>query len=134
VTSPDQTLRGGALNAAISKEIVGILSEYIGKGPPAARAIHCETLVLCILEDTLTKAERTLVTAGKGELVLQTRQAFQDTMRSEMSDSVEALTGRKVVAFMSANHIDPDLAVEVFMLDSAIVGDPEVSDGRRSSA
>jgi uncharacterized protein YbcI len=126
LTGPDQTLRGGALNAAISNEIVGILSQHVGKGPPAARAIHTETLVLCVLEDTLTKAERTLVTAGKERLVLQTRQVFQETMRSEMSDSVEALTGRKVVAFMSANHIDPDLAIEVFMLDAPYSEGPEL--------
>lgn len=27
--------------------------------------------------------------------------------------------GRKVVAFMSANHIDPDLAPEIFILEPA---------------
>ena len=30
---------------------------------------------------------------------------------------IEELTGRKVIGFMSDNHIDPDLAVEVFVLE-----------------
>ena len=34
----------------------------------------------------------------------------------EISLEIEALTGRKVIGFMSDNHIDPDLAVEVFVL------------------
>ena len=38
-------------------------------------------------------------------------------MRNEMSQKIEELTGRKVVGFMSDSHIDPDLAVEVFVLE-----------------
>jgi hypothetical protein len=32
---------------------------------------------------------------------------------------VERQLHRKVIAFMSQNHIDPDLAVEVFVLEPA---------------
>ena len=37
-------------------------------------------------------------------------------MSSDCIASVENLTGRTVLAFMSANYIDPDLAAEVFIL------------------
>jgi uncharacterized protein YbcI len=40
-----------------------------------------------------------------------------------MSEKIEELTGRKVVGFMSDSHIDPDLAVEVFVLEH--LADPE---------
>jgi uncharacterized protein YbcI len=66
--------------------------------------------------DVLTKAERKLVEDGKRELVLQVRQEFQKTMREDLIAAVETLTERKVVAFMSDNHIDPDMAVETFVL------------------
>jgi uncharacterized protein YbcI len=38
-------------------------------------------------------------------------------MEIDISREIEDLTGRKVVGFMSDNHIDPDLAVEVFVLE-----------------
>ncbi|HEX6621948.1 MAG TPA: Na-translocating system protein MpsC family protein, partial [Solirubrobacteraceae bacterium] len=53
---------------------------------------------------------------GRAHLVRETRKAFQDAMRDEMIRELEALTGRRVVAFMSDNHIDPDLAIECFQL------------------
>jgi len=37
-------------------------------------------------------------------------------MEKDLSREIEVLTGRTVVGFMSDNHIDPDLAVEVFVL------------------
>jgi hypothetical protein len=48
--------------------------------------------------------------------VLDMRRAYQDAMRSDCIAAIEDLTGRTVQAFMSANHIDPDLAAEVFVL------------------
>ncbi len=74
-------------------------------------------VILRILEDTLTKAERTLVHAGRDQLVLDTRRAFQSTMRNELVAGVEGLTDRRVIAFMSDNHIDPDIATESFVLE-----------------
>jgi uncharacterized protein YbcI len=48
--------------------------------------------------------------------VLQVRHDFQMAMRDELIALVEKELERKVVAFMSDNHIDPDLAAEVFVL------------------
>ena len=33
---------------------------------------------------------------------------------------IERLTGRKVIAFISGNHVDPDVASALFVLDAAI--------------
>ena len=66
---------------------------------------------------------RALVRGGKAVEVLQLRRAFQDTMSQELVAVVERLTERTVQAFMSANHIDPDAAAEIFLLDG------EVQDG-----
>jgi uncharacterized protein YbcI len=73
--------------------------------------------VSVVMADTLTKAERSLVDDGKGELVRHVRQEFQRTMRNDMVVAVESITERKVVAFMSDNHVDPDMAIEAFVLE-----------------
>jgi hypothetical protein len=43
------------------------------------------------------------------------RKAFQRMMREDMVTRVEAILGRKVIAFFSDNSIDPDCAAEVFL-------------------
>ena len=40
-------------------------------------------------------------------------------MRRALVDEVQALTGREVRAFVSENHLDPDHAVEVFVMTPA---------------
>jgi flavorubredoxin len=45
--------------------------------------------------------------------------AGTEKMRDDLVEIVERELDRKVIAFMSQNHIDPDLAVEVFVLQPA---------------
>jgi uncharacterized protein YbcI len=107
----------GRLSAAISTAVVHMLAETTGKGPTKAKTTLGEDGVFVVLQDNLTKGERTMADAGEPETVLEVRKLWQKIMREEMSHKVEELTGRKVVGFMSDNHIDPDLAVEVFILE-----------------
>jgi uncharacterized protein YbcI len=108
---------GGSLAAAISNATVRIMAEYIGRGPTKARTSIRDDIVLVLLEDTLTKAERSLLAAGQAAFVLETRGRHQMTMREDLIAAVEMLTERKVIAFMSTNHIDPDMAAEMFVLE-----------------
>ena len=39
---------------------------------------------------------------------------------ADFTAAVERLTGLKVVAFISGDHIDPDVAAETFILDSPL--------------
>ena len=107
----------GSVSAGISNAIVRLMSEYTGRGPTKARTAINRDVVTVVLQNTLTKAERSLVAAGKADLVLNMRQEFQRTMREDMVGAVQMLTERTVIAFMSDNHIDPDMAVEVFVLE-----------------
>jgi uncharacterized protein YbcI len=106
----------GPRAAAISNAIVQLLHEYTGRGPTRARTTISDDLIVCVLADTLTKSERKLVDAGEERLVLEERSTFQRLMREEAIGAIENLSGRTVKAFMSNNHIDPDLAVETFVL------------------
>lgn len=116
-TSQIEHLKRGELSAAISNAVVRVFYDYTGRGPNRARAFVHDDLVSVVLEDTLTKGERHLVADGKSEVVLQSREAYQDTMRADLIAAVEQLTGRKVRAFLSDNSTDPDVAVESFVLE-----------------
>ncbi len=107
----------GKVAAAISNAIAGMHREHYGRGAGRARTVMGDDYVICFLEDIYTPVERTLIDAGRFEAVREMRNAFQDTMREEFSAAVEAAAGRKVIGFLSQNHIDPDLAVETFILE-----------------
>ncbi len=110
---------GGSKAAAISNHVVRTMSAYTGRGPTKARTYLNDDVVTVVLKDTLTKGERSLVSDELDELVLRMRKAFQGTMRHELVTGIEEILGRRVSAFMSDNHIDPDVAVEIFLLAAA---------------
>jgi uncharacterized protein YbcI len=107
----------GSPSAEISRSAVKLLREYTGRGPTRARTTINTDSVMIVLGDTLTKGERKLADSGKAERVLAVRHDFQMVMREELVALVERKLDRKVVAFMSDNHLDPDFAVEVFILE-----------------
>jgi uncharacterized protein YbcI len=109
----------GEVLAGISSGIVGLYREHFGKGPTKAKTYVLDDLVICVLRDGLTKVERTLFAKGRADSVREMRAAFQEAVTDKFNSVVEDLTGRKVLAFMSQAHVDPDLAIEVFFLDRA---------------
>jgi len=101
---------------------------YTGRGPTKARTHLNDDIVTVVLQDTLTRGECSLVGDDLDELVLTMRKAYQRTMRHDLIKGIEDILDRKVVAFMSDNHIDPDFAAEIFVLAPA--AEPE-SNGDR---
>jgi uncharacterized protein YbcI len=106
----------GPLTAAISNAVVGLLRDFTGRGPTQARTTIGSDTIVVTLRDSLTKAERTLAQRGQALEVLAMRRAFQETMREDLIAAVERLTLRKVEAFLSDNLHEPDVAVEIFLL------------------
>jgi uncharacterized protein YbcI len=86
-----------------------------------------DDLISVVIQDTLTKGERTLVAGGRSGTVLDVRRQFQEMMRTDLVAAVEELTGRTVIAFFSANHIEPDAALESFLLAPLVDGDVVLS-------
>jgi uncharacterized protein YbcI len=111
--------RGASLHASISDAVIRITADYTGRGPTRARTVINGEWIFVTLSETLTKGERTLACNGRGHFVRETRRAFQEAMRDELVGEIEALAGRRVTAFLSDNHIDPDIAVEAFRLAPA---------------
>jgi uncharacterized protein YbcI len=101
---------------AVGNAITRLHRDRYGRGATTTRTIFQGNRIIVFLEEIYTPAERTLIDAGNWEQVKATRQSFQTAMRIPFSDAVEELTGRKVIAFMSQVHLDPDMAAEVFVL------------------
>jgi uncharacterized protein YbcI len=106
----------GEVAAEISKGAVRLLTDYTGRGPTKAHTVLNRESVTIVLRDTLTRGERSLVAGGKQDEVLAARHAYQEVMGPELTELVENATNRRVAAFLSANHVDPDVAVEFFLL------------------
>jgi uncharacterized protein YbcI len=119
----------GQLVSAISNTVVKSLARTTGRGPTKAKTTLGDNGVFVVLQDSLTVGEQTLTDAGEGQAVLDLRRRWQRVMEADVSREIEELTGRKVIGFMSDNHIDPDLAVEVFVLEplaQSAPGEPQL--------
>jgi uncharacterized protein YbcI len=117
VSEPVRVLTGGELNAAVARAVVRYHRQHTGRGPTKAQAFYRGNTLVVVVRDVLTQAERSLADAGRGDVVKPMRMAFQEMMRGELTATIEELTACRVLAFMSATSLDPDMAAEVFVLD-----------------
>jgi uncharacterized protein YbcI len=108
------------VDAAIACNVVRLYREYLGRGPTTSRAFQHDNLVVVVLEDTLTAAQRKVGARGGGDAVSAVRTAFQDAMRPELVSLVEQLTGREVRTFLSGQELDPDIVCVLFVLDRSV--------------
>jgi len=124
LSADDQTEAGvgprqasGEALARISTGLVQLHSRYYGKGPTKAKTHLVDDTVVSILRGGFTPAERTLIDEGDVDAVYSMRRSFQKAMEEQFTAVVEEATGRTVIAYMSQIHHDPDLAVEIFVLE-----------------
>ena len=106
----------GEIRATISREIVRLQAEYYGKGPTKAKTYVFDDLVVVVLEETFTRAEKTLVQRGEADAIQHIRRRFQQHMAEDFTSVVEQATGRKVKVFLSETDIEQDVSVETFLL------------------
>jgi uncharacterized protein YbcI len=123
VTSPEVHVSRGEAAQAISNALVRLLRDYTGRGPTQAYTTITDSHVIVVLRDALLKAERSLVKDGHSDAVIDMRRRFQRTMKDDLVAAVEENTGREVLAFLSDHHIDPDIAVEIFILKPRVGAD-----------
>jgi uncharacterized protein YbcI len=90
---------------------------HFGRGAGSVKTVITKGFVVTFLEDIYTPLERTLIDGGRPEIVHEGRLAFQEMMRETYVAIIEGVTGRTVRAFLSQNHIAPDIAAEIFVLD-----------------
>jgi len=95
-----------------------IYARHLGRRPSDARTYANDELVMCVLRDTLTPAEKSQLDEGRSSSVHHTRLRVQAAMREELIAGVERLTGRKVVDLITAHDLDPGSAFETFVFDA----------------
>jgi len=122
LTDQEKQLSGGALLSTISTRIVALLREHYGRGPMKAKTYVLDDLIVCVLRDGHTAIEHTMMQGGEPERVLEMRRDFQRVMGLKYREIIEELTGRRVVAFLSQTHVDPDITLEVFFVDRPLEG------------
>jgi uncharacterized protein YbcI len=107
-------LRGGELNAALTEALVRIQTEHLGRGPRTASTFYRHNVIVTLMHDVLTKAEKVLAQKGRGGEVTEVRGLFRQQMEADFRAVVEQLTGQKVLALLGASHIEPDVAATIF--------------------
>ena len=113
----------GEMLAAMSNELVRLKAHHYGKGPVEAKAYQNDDFVFCVMKGGFTRVEETLIGAGDEALVRTVRLRFQEQMTIAIRDTVERTLGRPVIGYQSQIMVNPDYAVEIFLL-----GKPEDCD------
>ena len=114
----DSVSRQGEQLAAVTNGIVQLFREYYGRGPNKAKSyLLDDRIVVCVLEETMTKVEHTLVQNGHGDKVRDVRLTFQEAMADEFESEVSRCMGRKVIAYHSQLTLEPDIGFKFFVLE-----------------
>jgi uncharacterized protein YbcI len=104
--------------AMISKEIVRIYKDQFGRGPTKVRSHFAgPDILVCVLENTFTPAERSLQAMGEHQRLRDMRIFFQYASTAEFTEAVERVTGRRVRSFISGIDTNTDVACEMFVLE-----------------
>ena len=122
-TEIKKPLAGGELLAAISNSIVGILREHYGRGPMKAKTYALDDIIVVVMRGSgFTALEQTIIDSGEPGRVVDMRHDFQRVMAKRYTETIEGLTGRKVLAFLSQAHVEPDITMEIFFVDAPLAG------------
>jgi uncharacterized protein YbcI len=120
MSSPTPPLVGEELLTAVTEEMVAMHERYHHRIPASAKTQLLEgDLIAVVMGGVYSDVEKTMIELQRSTLVQETRSAFQDTMQPRFIESVERLSGREVLAFISNSHVGPDLEIELFVLRSA---------------
>ena len=115
--APEHALRGEPLLAAVSEAMVAMHERYHGRIPATAKSLMMgDDLLACVLGGVYTDVEKTMIELQRTTTVQETRSAFQEAMQQKFIQTVEELSGRRVMAFISNQHVGPDLEIELFVL------------------
>ncbi len=116
-------LGGGQLLAAISNRIVAILRDHYGRGPMKAKTYALDDIIVVVMRGSgFTPLEQTIMDSGDPDRIVAMRHDFQHMMATRFKDTIEELTGCKVVAFLSQAHVEPDITMEIFFIDGSLQG------------
>jgi uncharacterized protein YbcI len=125
MSSPAPPLHGEELLAAVTEEMVAMHERYHHRVPATAKTQLLENdLLAVVMGGVYTDVEKTMIELQRATLVQETRSAFQEAMQQRFIESIERLSGREVLAFISNSHVGPDIEIELFVLRSSTPAPP----------
>jgi uncharacterized protein YbcI len=117
IDTQQQPKHGGLLQD-VSNAMVALHKEQFGRGPTRAQSHFAGAdALLCVMEDALLPAERTMVEMGEQQRVRESRMFLQVATADQFVAAVEAITGRTVRAFASATDPDRGIVMENFVFE-----------------
>jgi uncharacterized protein YbcI len=88
-----------------------------------AKTYALDDIIVVVMRGSgFTALEQTIMDSGRPGRVVAMREEFQAVMAERYKDTIERLTGRKVVAFPSQAHVEPGITVEMFFVNGALPG------------
>jgi uncharacterized protein YbcI len=100
----------------VSDAVSALYLEKFGRGPLQAKTFIHDDMVVTVLNDVFTPAEKALAQAGKPDSVLTLRMHWQHSTDELFRASVSQITDRVVLAAISGFNLEHDIASEVFVL------------------
>jgi uncharacterized protein YbcI len=102
----------------VSNTMVRLYKELFGRGPTEARTNFAgPDTIVATLEHSMTPAEQSLAQLGEHQRLRDVRLFFQYAREQDFRSSIEAITGRKVRAFISGTDTKTDISAEVFYFE-----------------
>ena len=88
-----------------------------------AKTYALDDIIVCVMRGSgFTPLEQTIMDSGEPDRVVGMREDFQRVMAGRYKTAIEELTGRKVMAFLSQAHVEPDITMEIFFVDRPLDG------------
>ena len=109
--------RASQLETRIADQIALLQADYYGVAPKQARAyVIPGEIVVVVLRETFTPAEKMLIGHGDAEAIQHSRRRFQQLSREDFGAVVEQATGEQVESFLSETNLENEVAVEIFLM------------------
>jgi uncharacterized protein YbcI len=117
MTAHDAPLSGDELLDGVTEAMIAFHERYYHRAPGTAKSMMLgDDLLACVLAGVYTDVEKTMIELQRSTIVQENRNAFQTAMQDKFIATVERLSGRTVLVFISNHHVGPDIEIELFML------------------
>lgn len=108
------------LLSQISSEMVRAQKEFFGRGPAKTKSYLLDDFLLIVMRGGLLPVERTMLEAGKEDIVRQYRQDCANAMTGRLVGRMEELTGRKILTYQAQVLFDPTIVIELFFFNDSV--------------
>ncbi|MEV4418660.1 Na-translocating system protein MpsC family protein [Patulibacter sp. NPDC049589] len=105
-------------HAEISGAVAHLYKSRTGRGPTTITTLLTSGLVVCVIEDSTTPFEGTLMQLGAAEVVNEARRTFQRAVGPQLVEEVERILGRTVRGHVPTYDAAVDAGTDLFLLEA----------------